>query len=90
MNKAKKIVGSVWIGKIVKTYQKTNSAHPSVKGEIVDETKNTFLLQTTKGIKKIIKKTMSFETEHKEKTLKVDGRLLQGKVEERMKKKVNK
>ena len=90
MNKAKKIVGSVWIGKIVRTYQKNNKNSPSIKGKVLDETKNTFLLQTTKGIKKIIKKTMNFEIKHQEKILKVDGKLLQGKIESRMKKKVNK
>jgi len=87
---AKKIVGGIWIGKNIKAKQETNPKHPEIKGNIVDETKNTFLLQTARGLKRIIKKTMNFEIEHDKKKLEVKGSLLQGRVEDRMTKKVNK
>lgn len=90
MNKAKKIIGSIWIGRTIKANQKNNLQHPAVKGEVIDETKNTFILKTINGIKKIIKKDMNLETKYQNKTLKIDGKILHGKIEERMKRKVNK
>lgn len=90
INKAKKIIGSVWVGKTIRANQKSNLSHPSLRGKVIDETKNLFILKTLKGIKKAIKKDMNFEADYQNKTIKVDGKILHGNTEERMKKKVNK
>ena len=89
MKKIKQIIGTVWIGKTITIRNKTNCNTPEITGQIVDETKNLFTIKTKNGLKKVIKNNSLIETTHENKIMKISGEKLQGKTEERMKKKVN-
>ena len=55
------------------------------EGKIIDETRNTFVLKTQKGSKRLIKRAYKFEFVHKDKLVVVDGKHLNKRPEERIK-----
>ena len=62
---------------------------PNWKGQnglIVDETKNTFLIKTNHGNKKIAKKTAIFEFEYDDEKIIIDGKKIAYRPEDRIKK----
>ncbi len=59
-----------------------------LKGRLVDETKKTFTVLTEEGTKMVPKKTNEFVFELENTKVKVDGRLLVGRPEERVGKKL--
>ena len=62
-----------------------------VKGEVIDETKETIKIKTNKGEKIIIKKNskIQFTLPNKE-VVEVEGKLLIGRAEHRIKKQISK
>ena len=57
MNKLKQ----EYIGTKVKIVDSTNKTLVGLEGTIIDETKNTFKIKTTKGNKNILKNTSTFK-----------------------------
>jgi ribonuclease P protein subunit POP4 len=57
-----------------------------LKGKVVDETRNLIVLATDKGEKKILKKDVTLMIKINDEKIRVDGLVLVGKPEERIKK----
>lgn len=69
----------------------TNKFHVSIKGLVVDETKNLLVIETRKGIKKVQKKGTRFIfTIPDGKKVKINGIKIAVRPEERIKLKVKK
>ena len=63
----------------------------AIKGKVVDETKNMITIETEKGVKKVEKKSHEFTFALPDgKRVKVSGRFLSGRPEERVKTRVKK
>lgn len=52
---------TVFIGKQVKVLEATNTTYINIKGVIIDETKNAFLIKTNTSEKLVLKKHVTFE-----------------------------
>jgi ribonuclease P protein subunit POP4 len=81
-----RIVKDELIGRHVKIKECTDPAFVNVSGMVIDETKNTFLIETEDKQKRIAKKTATFEFEYKEKKITVKGSRLIYRPEDRTKK----
>ncbi len=57
-----------------------------IEGEIVDETRNTFILETKQGEKKVLKKGTSFKVTLDTQEIIIKGDILVGRPEDRIKK----
>jgi len=57
-----------------------------IKGNIVEETRNTLVVNTAKGEKKLLKNNVTLRFTLKDQMVDVDGERLVGKPEERIKK----
>ncbi|HDR53512.1 MAG TPA: ribonuclease P protein component 1 [archaeon] len=64
----------------------TDPGKAGLRGKIVDETKNLLILETEKGEKRVPKAESVFVFDYKGKKVKVDGRLLVSRPEDRIKK----
>lgn len=82
--KIEKILRSEFIGKKIKIVDAANKSLIGLEGEIIDETQQTLSIKTKKGTKKIIKKDMTFEIEK----IKINGKIITKRPEDRMKIKV--
>lgn len=82
----KNIAKDEFIGLHVKILDCTDPSWKGQNGLIVDETKNTFLIKTTYGNKKIAKKTAIFEFESDDKKIIIDGKKIVYRPEDRIKK----
>jgi len=71
----------VLIGSIIQIEEAKNKALKGINGKIIDETKNTITIQTTKGTKKIIKDQTTIRINNKT----IDGKKLIGRTESRIK-----
>jgi len=71
----------------VQIIEAKNKTLEGLKGKIVDETKNTFAIETTKGLKKILKKEVTLLFKTKSGSVKIEGEVLVGRPEERIKQK---
>lgn len=58
----------------------------NVEGRVIDETKNMVIIEQNHKKKEIIKNNNEFEVEFKNQKVKIDGKLLIGRPEERIKK----
>ena len=65
-----------------------NEANIGIKGTVVDETKNTLVIETEKGKKRVIKQNAVFEFKFGKQRIRIDGKLLIGRPEERLKRKI--
>ncbi len=65
----KKFLKSEFIGLPIKIIQCTDKSLEKVEGKIIDETKNMFVIETEKGIKKVAKCIAKFE---------IDGNIIDG------------
>ncbi|MCL5433766.1 MAG: ribonuclease P protein component 1 [Candidatus Marsarchaeota archaeon] len=63
----KTIVLHELIGKEAKTIKSNDKSQIGIKGKVIDETKNTLLIETSKGIKRVTKNISTF-------AFKIDGR----------------
>jgi ribonuclease P protein subunit POP4 len=61
------------------------TSHPEVHGTIVNETKETFTIQTPKGAKSFIKRRHIFVFDRDGKKIRVNGALLSQRPEDRIK-----
>ncbi len=78
------------IGKCAVVIESKNKTNKGQKGKIIDETKNLFTIEDESGKKrKLIKDQCVFGFPDSEKiTIKIDGNLLVGRPEDRIKSKV--
>lgn len=78
------------IGLDVEIKDSKNESLIGLRGKIVDETKNTVLIETGRGkkkrTKKVLKEQASFTLQIGSKKIQVEGSLLLGRPEERLKK----
>lgn len=83
--KAKRLIKGELIGLGVKVISSKNQANDGLQGKVVDETKNTFVLKTVKGKKRLIKQNCVFEFEVGRKRVRIEGKILAKRPEERIK-----
>lgn len=77
------------IGLRVTIADSSDSMHAGLSGRIIDETRNTFLLETTKGIKRIPKMNTSLIFDLPEgQRLKIMGSILISQPENRINKRI--
>jgi len=86
----KNLIKHELIGLEVEIADSTNKFQVGVKGLVVDETKNTLIIETEKGIKKIQKKGSTFIFKISNEKVKVNGNKIAVRPEERLKLKVKK
>ena len=85
-HKPKNIVMHELIGLPVEVSWSPNESLIGLKGKVIDETMNLLVLETSKGIKKILKKdTILLFTLPDKVKVKVDGKILIGRPEDRVK-----
>jgi RNase P/RNase MRP subunit p29 len=75
-----------YIGRCVSIHSCTDPTWVKQKGEIIDETKNTFLLQIKNKQKRIAKNTAIFIIKIENKQIKVPGSKIRYRPENRVKK----
>ncbi len=76
------------IGDSVEVIEASNKLLVGIKGTVIDESKEMLILKVNKGIKKLLKSQVTLKVKSKElgKTYIVDGKLLRGRIEKRIKK----
>jgi ribonuclease P protein subunit POP4 len=83
------IIRHEFIGTQAKIASSPNSCCVGLSGEVTDETKNTFTLSRNGNAKRIIKDSAVFDFKFSDGTVvEIDGKLLVGRSEDRLKKKV--
>jgi ribonuclease P protein subunit POP4 len=80
------IVKDELIGRHVRIKECTDPTFVNISGMIIDETKNTFLIETQDKQKRVAKNTATFEFEYKGKKITVKGSRLIYRPEDRTKK----
>lgn len=73
------------IGCEIKIVDALNKSLVGIRGKAVDETKNTITVETTNGIKKILKGHVKIELVDGEKKVIIEGKSLAKRPEERIK-----
>jgi ribonuclease P protein subunit POP4 len=82
----KNILNHEFIGQTVRVAYAMNADLVGIQGQVVDETKNLFVIDTVNGEKKVLKGQASFQTNVEEKEIIIDGKALIGRAEARLKK----
>ena len=79
----KRLARSELIGLDIEVIKSENRFNKGIKGRIIDETKNMFIIETKGTRKKIIKDQCVFE--FKGKNIQINGKSLSARPEERIK-----
>lgn len=74
------------IGLLIEVIDAENSALIGIKGTIIDETKNTIKILQDGKEKTLLKEQITFKTKINNKLIKINGKILVAKPEERIKK----
>ncbi len=74
------------IGKEIEVIDSNNKNLIRIKGTLVFESANLLHLETTNGLKKILKSQVIIKFEHNEDTFKLDCKLILGSLSNRIKK----
>lgn len=82
----KEVVRDELIGLDIEVINAKNKGLIGIKGKIIDETKFMLIIETSGGIKKILKEQVVLKIHYKGKKLAVNGKLLIGRPYERLKK----
>lgn len=82
----KDIIRHELIGLNTEVVEAKNKSLLGLKGKIIDETKNLLLIQSKKGIKKVLKDQVTLTVKLNGKKIQVGGKFLVGKPEDRLKK----
>jgi ribonuclease P protein subunit POP4 len=83
------IIRGEFIGTEAKVSKSTHPGYVGLSGKIIDETRNTFTILHEGEKKKIIKNSAIFHFKFSDGTIvEVDGKLLLGRPEDRLKKRV--
>jgi ribonuclease P protein subunit POP4 len=81
------IIQQEFVGLRAKVVRSTNPDCEGISGTIIDETRNTFLLSRDGEEKRVIKETSVFHFTYPDGTVvEIDGKLLVGRPEDRIKK----
>ena len=80
------IVKHELIGLTVKVVEAKNIALVGIKGKVVDETRNTLVIETKDGEKTVLKEQVQLETTVAGETVLIDGKMLVARSEDRIKK----
>lgn len=80
------LVRAELIGRDVEIVNSKNKSLDNIKGKIIDETRNMITIQTSKGIKKVIKDQVNFRMKIGNKIVEVEGKKLVNRPEDRLKK----
>ena len=83
--KSHEILNHELIGLEAEVLEDSNSSNVSIKGEVIDETMNTIVINCD-GAKRLAKKNAVFKFKLNGEAVKVEGSALQGRPEERVKK----
>jgi ribonuclease P protein subunit POP4 len=86
MPEEKILVKDELIGLKVTVKECTDKSLENTSGTIIDETKNTFLIETKDGVKRVAKNIAKFEFEYKGKKFIISGSRLLYRPENRIKK----
>jgi ribonuclease P protein subunit POP4 len=78
------VIHAEWIGKHIRVINAANPSQKGIEGVVVDETRNTIVVQTTTGVKRVQKHGSVFEVNGHE----VEGDEVLAAPEERIKLKV--
>jgi ribonuclease P protein subunit POP4 len=81
-NKILEFLKGEFIGKIVEIIESENKSLVGIKGRIVNETKNMFVIETGKGEKKVQKKICKFR--FSKEGIVVDGEVINYRPEDRL------
>jgi ribonuclease P protein subunit POP4 len=84
--KTKDVLKDEFIGEQVRIESEKNKTLDGMSGKIIDETKNTFKLMTEDGTKMVLKDQVSLIVEREGKRLRIEGKRLCFRPEERVKK----
>jgi len=86
--KPEHIIAFEWIGLDIKVVSSPNRSEIGIKGKVVDETINTFVLDTgvNNSLKTVAKCGRTFNVKFMEKNMNVSGNYLRYRPEERIKK----
>jgi len=83
------IIKHEFIGIETKIVESQNPSYKGIKGKVIDETRNTFIILHEGKRKKIIKNVATFHFKFPDGTIvEIDGKLLVGRPESRLKKRV--
>lgn len=74
------------IGSEIKVIDSKNMANIGIEGRIIDETKNMLMVDTEKGVKKLIKEDIMIKL--LKDGITISGKLLASRPEDRIKKKI--
>jgi len=89
MNVHPEILSYEFIGTTMRITKSTNSSEVGLSGVIVNETRNTFVIAATTGPKRVAKASITLNFIFQDSTIvEVEGRLLTGRPEDRLKKTV--
>ena len=80
------VIRGEWIGKDVEVISAANPSLNGLKGTVVDETKNLFVLETSKGEKKVPKHLSTFKIKFNNEIIEISGDEILASPEERVKK----
>ena len=79
------VLADEWIGRAVTIIACTDPTWVGCSGTIIDETKNTFLIECGDGRRRIAKHTATFQITVHNQTRNIKGTLLRQRPEERIK-----
>ncbi len=89
MKVASDIISQEFIGTTGKVANSTHSGYLGITGQVVDETRNTFVFQHNGKMKRIAKDSSVFNFKFSDGTIiEIDGSLLVGRPEDRLKKSI--
>lgn len=83
--KPEHVIAHEWIGREVVVGSSPNESEVGLKGEVVDETLNTFTLKTEKSLKTVAKRNRIFQLVFMGKNMRVNGDYLCFRPEDRIK-----
>ena len=72
------------IGSIIEVIDADNKDLIGIKGKIIDETKNTLLVQTIKGRKRLLKNQIVFTTKNTTRSMIIDGKKIMRRPHDRI------
>ncbi|MDP4012766.1 MAG: ribonuclease P protein subunit [Candidatus Nanoarchaeia archaeon] len=74
------------IGRNIEIVEAKNKSLVGLKGKVVDETKNTLIIETKDREKSVLKEQVKLLINFKKEKIKADGKIFVGRPEERIKK----
>jgi len=87
MKATPEIIRHEFIGLTAEVVKSSNPSYVGIKGRVIDETRNTFVIETNGKEKRIIKNISIFHFTYADGTkIEIDGKILVGRPEDRVKK----